>query len=52
MTDTEVKERNARWFEQHELTEDQLERLIENKFIRAREYHQALKERESRQLAD
>lgn len=48
MTETELEkmERNAKFMAQHELTEDQLERLIENKLIRAREYYEALQKRE------
>ena len=34
------------------LTDDQLELLIEEKFIRAREYHEALKAREERVLKE
>ncbi len=47
--DTETKKlKEAEWFRQHELNDDQLERLIENKFIRARQYREAflVKERQ------
>ena len=40
------KQRNAKFLEQHELTEDQLEQLIENKFNRARAYYEAFHKRE------
>ena len=40
------KQRNAKFLEQHELTEDQLEQLIENKFNRARAYYDAFQKRE------
>ena len=46
--ETDTQNDKSSWLEQFELTEDQLERLIENKFIRARDYHRALNERESR----
>ena len=36
----------------NELSDDQLERLIEEKFIRAREYYKALAEREERVPSD
>ena len=42
------KQRNAKFLEQHELTEDQLEQLIENKFNRARAYNEAFQKREDR----
>jgi hypothetical protein len=40
---------DAEWFKQHELTDDQFEQLIENKFIRARFYHDALKEQDRKE---
>ena len=40
------KQRNAKFLEQHELTQDELERLIENKFNRARAYYEAFHKRE------
>ena len=40
------KQRNAKFLEQHELTQDELERLIEEKFNRARAYHKAFQSRE------
>jgi hypothetical protein len=39
------KQRNAEFLEQHELTQDELERLIENKFNRARAYYDAFHKR-------
>ena len=41
-----LKKRQDEWFRQHELTDDQLEKLIENKFIRASEYYKSYKVRE------
>ena len=35
------KQKDAEFLAKHELNDDQLERLIEEKFIRAREYHEA-----------
>jgi hypothetical protein len=43
-----LKIKDAFWFNEHELNDDQLEQLIENKFIRAREYYEALTKREER----
>ena len=40
------KQRNAKFLEQHELDDDALEKLIENKFNRARSYYEALSKRE------
>jgi hypothetical protein len=40
------KQRNAEFLAQHELTEDELERLIENKFNRARAYYEAFRTRD------
>ena len=40
------KQRNAKFLEQHELDDDQFERLIEEKFNRARAYHEAFRKRE------
>lgn len=40
------KQRNAKFLEQHELDEDQLEQLIEGKFKRARAYYEAFHQRE------
>ena len=40
------KQRNAKELSEHELTQDQLEQLIENKFNRARAYSNALQHRE------
>jgi hypothetical protein len=40
------KQRNAEFLATHELSEDELERLIENKFNRARAYHNAFRLRE------
>jgi hypothetical protein len=43
------KLKEAEWFRQHELNDDQLEKLIEEKFIRASEYRKAflVKERQA-----
>ena len=42
MTETDFrKQRNAEFLAEHELTQDELERLIENKFNRARAYYEA-----------
>lgn len=40
------KEKDAAFMLQHELTREQLVKLIEGKFARARQYHDALKNRE------
>jgi hypothetical protein len=40
------KLKDAEFMKEHELTDDQLERLIENKFIRAQAYRKAFYERE------
>ena len=40
------KQRNAKELSEHELTQDELERLIENKFNRARAYQLAFGKRE------
>jgi hypothetical protein len=45
--DYEKAKRNTRFLAEHELNDDQLEKLIEEKFKRARAYHQALHKRES-----
>ncbi len=39
------KQRDAEFLAKHELTQDELERLIENKFIRARAYYEAFHKR-------
>lgn len=39
------KQRNAEFLAKHELTQDEVERLIEEKFNRARAYYDALKPR-------
>ncbi len=44
------KLKDAFWIKEHELNDDQLEQLIENKFIRAREYYKALSKREEKVL--
>jgi hypothetical protein len=41
--------KDAEWFKEHELTDDQFERLIENKFIRAKFYRDSLKEQERKE---
>ena len=40
------KQKNARPLSEHELDQDQLERLIEEKFKRARAYHSAARQRD------
>ena len=40
------KQRDAEFLAEHELTQDELERLIENKFNRAKAYHDASRMRE------
>ena len=40
------KQKNAKVLSEHELDEDALERLIEEKFKRARAYHQAFHNRD------
>ena len=48
MTDLDFrKQRDARFLAEHELNDDQLEKLIEEKFKRARAYHQAFLNRET-----
>jgi hypothetical protein len=42
------KQRDAEFLAKHELTEDELERLIENKFKRAKAYYEAFQMREDR----
>ncbi len=37
------KKQQDEWIKLYELDDDQLERLIENKFIRASEYHKSFK---------
>ncbi len=39
------KQRDAAFLARHELSEDELERLIENKFIRAKAYYEAFHKR-------
>jgi len=39
------KQRNAKFLDEHTLTEDEFERLIENKFNRARAYSNAFRPR-------
>ena len=47
MIDTDFrKQRDAEFLARHELTQDELERLIENKFNRARAYYEAFHKRE------
>ena len=47
MIDTDFrKQRDAEFLARHELTQDELERLIENKFNRARAYYEAFQKRE------
>ena len=40
------KQSNAKFLAEHELSDDMLEKLIEEKFIRARAYYEALQKRE------
>lgn len=40
------KQRNAKFLDEHTLDDDQLERLIENKFKRASAYYNAFQKRE------
>ena len=40
------KQKEAKFLAEHELNDDQLERLIEEKFKRARAYHEAFFKRE------
>ena len=40
------KQRNAKFLDEHELSEDELEKLIEGKFNRARAYYKAFQKRE------
>ena len=42
------KQKNAKVLSEHELDEDALERLIEEKFKRARAYHQAFHRQDSK----
>jgi hypothetical protein len=46
------KQRNAKFLAEHELDDDQLEKLIEEKFNRARAYHQALNKQEDEVTLD
>ena len=42
MSETDFrKQKDVRFLAEHELSDDQLEKLIEEKFKRARAYHQA-----------
>jgi hypothetical protein len=40
------KQRNAKFLAEHELSDDELERLIEGKFNRAKHYYDAFQKRE------
>jgi hypothetical protein len=40
------KQRNAKFLAEHELNDDELERLIEEKFKRAKAYHSAFHKHE------
>lgn len=44
------KQRSAKFTAEHELTDDQLEQLIENKFNRAKAYYNAFYKREEQLL--
>ena len=47
MIETETKQADkAKWLETHTLTPDQLKKLIEGKFVRASQYHEAWRKRE------
>jgi hypothetical protein len=47
MSETDFrKQRNAKFLEQHTLNDDELERLIENKFKRATFYYNAFQKQE------
>ncbi len=49
MTETDFrKQRDAEFLAEHELSEDELERLIENKFKRAKAYYNAFHMRKDR----
>ena len=43
---TDSRRQQDEWIELYELNDDQLERLIENKFIRATQYYKSYKVRE------
>ena len=46
MNETDFRKQNADVIQKHELTQDELEKLIEEKFKRARAYQLAFKTRE------
>ena len=47
MLDTDFrKQRDAEFLAEHELSQDELERLIENKFNRAKAYYNAFQRKE------
>lgn len=50
--DYEKANRNVTFLAEHELSQDELERLIENKFKRARAYSEAFRQREEDFLVD
>ena len=48
MIETDSKQtQKAEWLETHTLTQDQLKKLIEGKFVRAAQYHEATRKREA-----
>ena len=46
------KQSNAKFLAEHELNDDALEKLIEEKFNRARAYHMALNKQEDEVILD
>ena len=46
------KQKNAKFLAEHELDDDALEKLIEEKFNRARAYHEAFQKREEEVILD
>jgi len=48
MKETDKKtQRQAEWYEKHTLTQQDLKKLIHEKFERARVYHEAVRKREA-----
>ncbi len=53
MKDTDFrKQKDVRFLAEHELNDDQLEKLIEEKFKRARAYHQAFLSTQDERLVE
>jgi hypothetical protein len=47
MIETDSKQtQKAKWLETHTLSPEQLKQLIQNKFVRAAQYHEAVRKRE------